>query len=65
MIPDVKHDAIIEEIQSFRREHAAQFDYDLDAIFSDLKDCERLSGRTYTHRSPRRLAKQATQSPSS
>jgi hypothetical protein len=36
MIPDVKHDAIIEEIQSFRREHAERFGDDLEAIYSSI-----------------------------
>lgn len=56
MIPDVTHKAIIEEIQHFRREHAAKFGYDPEAIFRDLKEAERLSGRTYVQRPPRRIA---------
>ncbi|MGC1276439.1 MAG: hypothetical protein WBC44_22275 [Planctomycetaceae bacterium] len=64
MIPDVKHDDIIEEIQAFRREHAARFGFEIDAIFRDLKESERLSGRTYTRRSPRRLAEQTARAPS-
>ena len=30
-------DPIVEEIRRIREEHAKKFDYDLDAIFADLK----------------------------
>ncbi len=55
MIPDVRHEALIEETAAFRREHAATFGFDLAAIYRDLKEAERLSGRTYSVRRPRRL----------
>jgi hypothetical protein len=33
-------DPVVEEIRRIRQEHAAQFDYDLKAIFADLKRTE-------------------------
>ena len=63
MIPDIKHDDIIEEIQSFRREHATRFGFAVDAIYRDLKESERLSGRTYTERQPRRLSEPSDLNP--
>ena len=36
-------DPIVEEIRKFREQHAAQFHYNLDAIFQDLKAKERES----------------------
>lgn len=33
-------DIIIDELRKLREEHAAQFHYDLDAIFKDLKNKE-------------------------
>lgn len=33
-------DHIVEEVRRFRDEHAAQFNYDLDAIVADLKRSE-------------------------
>jgi hypothetical protein len=31
-------DPIVEEVRHAREEHAAKFNYDIDAIFKDLKD---------------------------
>lgn len=33
-------DPIVEEVRRIRQEHAARFDYDLQAIFDDLKRTE-------------------------
>jgi hypothetical protein len=33
-------DPIVEEVRRIRQEHAARFDYDLQAIFADLKRTE-------------------------
>jgi hypothetical protein len=38
------NDPIVEEIRRIRDEHAARFDYDLDAIFRDIKARERQNG---------------------
>lgn len=38
-------DHIVEEVRVIREEHAAQFNYDVDAIFADLKRMELESGR--------------------
>ena len=40
-------DPIIEELHHIREEHAAQFNYNLDAIFQDLKQKEKQSGLQY------------------
>jgi len=40
-------DEIIEEIHKYREEYAKKFNYDLDAIFEDLKRKEAESGREY------------------
>ena len=47
-------DPIVEEVRAFRAAHAAKFGYDLDAIFQDLKRCERESGRRYVSFPPKR-----------
>ena len=49
-------DPIVAEVRRVREAHAAKFDYDLDAIFRDLKAKERASGREFV-RFPPRLAK--------
>jgi len=36
----VNEDPIVEEVRRIRQEHAARFDYDLEAIFADLKRSE-------------------------
>lgn len=40
-------DEIIEEIHKYREEYAKKFNYDLDAIFEDLKRKEAESRRKY------------------
>ncbi|HET7462923.1 MAG TPA: hypothetical protein VFJ82_16840 [Longimicrobium sp.] len=40
-----ERDAIMEEIYRERDEHAARFNYDLEAIWRDLKERERRSDR--------------------
>jgi hypothetical protein len=40
-------DPIVAEIRKIREEHAARFNYDLQAIFRDLKEQEAKSGRTF------------------
>jgi hypothetical protein len=46
-------DPIVAEVRKTRGEHAARFHYDLEAIYRDLKEKERNSGRTYVRYPPR------------
>lgn len=46
-------DPIVAEVRKTRAEHAAKFHYDLDAIFLDLKEKEKASGRKYVRYAPR------------
>jgi hypothetical protein len=41
------NDPIVDEVRRVRDEHAARFDYDLDAIFRDIKEQEKKSGRKF------------------
>ena len=41
------NDPIVDEVRAIRDAHAARFNYDLDAIFRDIKDQERKSGLTF------------------
>ncbi len=50
-------DHIVEEIRRIREEHAAQFNYDVDAIFADLKRLGAESGRPHVSFGPRRIDK--------
>lgn len=43
------NDPIVEEVRRVRDEYAARFDYDLDAIYRDLKEQEKRSGRTFVN----------------
>jgi hypothetical protein len=38
------NDPIVDEVRRVRDAHAARFNYDLDAIFRDIKEQERKSG---------------------
>jgi hypothetical protein len=48
-------DPIVEEVRRIRNEHAARFNYELKAIFRDVKERERSSGRRYVSFEPKRL----------
>lgn len=53
----MKDDPIVEEVRKVREAYAAKFNYDLEAIFQDLKRQERESGRTFVSFPPRRISK--------
>ena len=38
------NDPIVDEVRRIRDAHAARFNYDLDAIFQDIKEREKKSG---------------------
>ena len=48
-------DPIVAEVRQVREAHAASFGFDLDAIFADLKEQERKSGRTFVTCAPHRV----------
>ncbi len=37
------NDPIVEEVRKIREQHASKFDYDLNAIYKDLKETEKQS----------------------
>jgi cytidylate kinase len=41
----MKDDPIVAEIRKYRQEHAAKFNYDLDAIVKDIRSREGKDGR--------------------
>ena len=41
------NDPIVDEVRRVRDAHAARFNYDLDAIFQDIKERERDSGLVF------------------
>jgi hypothetical protein len=46
------NDPIVDEVRRVRDAHAARFNYDLDAIFRDIKEQEKKSGRTFVSFTP-------------
>jgi hypothetical protein len=46
------NDPIFVEVRKVREAHAARFNYDLDAIFRDIKEQERKSGREFVSSAP-------------
>lgn len=46
------NDPIVNEVRRVRDAHAARFNYDLDAIFKDLKEQEKQSGRNFVSFGP-------------
>ena len=49
------NDPIVDEVRKVRDAHASRFNYDLDAIFRDIKEQERESGRAFVSFPPRKL----------
>ena len=47
----------VDEIRQIRERHAKEFDYDLEAIFDDLKKKEKKSGWKVVSFPPKRLKK--------
>lgn len=47
-------DPIVAEVRATRDKHAAQFGYDLDAIFRDIREKQKASGREYVTFPPRK-----------
>lgn len=45
-------DPIVEEVRKVRDAHAARFNYDLDAIFRDIKEQEERSGLRFVSFAP-------------
>jgi hypothetical protein len=61
------NDPVVEEVRRIREEHAAEFNYDVEAIFADLKRSEAKHNRARVSFGPRRIEKpilpSATHSP--
>jgi hypothetical protein len=49
------NDPIVDEVRRVRDAHAAHFHYDLDAIFRDIKEQEKKSGRKFVSFPPRKV----------
>ena len=47
-------DPIVAEVRKIREAHAAQFNYDLKAIYQDLKQQEQVSERVFVSYPPRK-----------
>lgn len=56
-------DHIIAEVRAVREAHTARFDYDVQAIFNDIRASQKASGRTYVRYPPRRVAVNAENQP--
>ncbi len=54
MKDEIKDDPIVAEIRKGRREHAARFNYDIDAIAKDIRSREAKDGRPVVTLPPRR-----------
>jgi hypothetical protein len=55
------NDPIVDEVRQVRDAHAARFDYDLDAIFRDIKAQEKKSGLKFVAGVARGLPNQSLQ----
>jgi hypothetical protein len=49
------NDPIVDEVRRVREAHAVRYNYDLDAIFRDIKEQEKKSGRTFVSLTPHRV----------
>ena len=53
-MPTTQTDPIIAEVRAIRQAYAARFDYDVEAIFRDIRARQEASGREYVQLAPRR-----------
>ncbi|MEX0641462.1 MAG: hypothetical protein WD468_02110 [Pirellulales bacterium] len=53
------NDPIVDEVRRVRDAYAARFGYDLDAIFRDIKEREKKSGRKFVSFTPDRARSNA------
>lgn len=58
----MKKDPIIAELRRTRDRIAAEFNYDVRALFAHYQQMERESGATYVHRGPKLVKKHALKS---
>ena len=49
------NDPIVDEVRRVRDAHAATFNYDLDAIFQNIKEEEKKSGLKFVSFPPRKM----------
>ena len=56
-------DPIIDELRAARDEHAARFNYDVEAIFRDIQAQQAASGREYVRLPPRRATSAREEGP--
>ena len=57
------NDPIVDEVRKIRDEHASRFNYDLHAIFLDIKEREKERGLTFVHGVARQLTPNKTLQP--
>lgn len=57
------NDPIVDEVRRVRDAHAALFNYDLDAIFRDIKEQEKTSGLEFVSYPPHRTEPNETLQP--
>ena len=48
-------DPIVEEVRQAREEHAKKFNYDLEAIFADIQQQQKASGREFVSLPAKRI----------
>ena len=48
-------DPVVEEVRNIREAHARKFNYDLQAIYREIKKQEKTSGRKFISFPPRRM----------
>lgn len=51
----MKHDPIVEEIRAIREAYAAQFNWDLKALYDDIKKLEEMSNKPHRRLTPKRI----------
>ena len=57
------NDPIVDEVRKVRDAHASRFNYDLDAIFRDIKEKEKKSGREFVSFPPPQTESSQAQHP--
>ncbi|BAZ14545.1 hypothetical protein NIES4071_63890 [Calothrix sp. NIES-4071] len=51
----MQEDSIVQEVRQVREAHAAKFNYDLWAIYHNIKEQEKKSAKTFVSYSPKNI----------
>jgi hypothetical protein len=59
----MSYDSLVDEVRAIREAYAERFQFDPDAIYRDLKEQEKASGRKFVTLQPKRFIPKESETP--